>query len=38
MMANGKARRQLSVEEEWEIFLEVTLLVISQADAGAKWG
>jgi hypothetical protein len=35
MMDNGKRRprRQLSPEEKWEIFLEVTSQEISQADA-----
>ena len=40
MMESGKARkrRQLSAEEKWEIFLEVTSQEISQADAARKWG
>jgi transposase len=40
MMDNGKPRRrrQLSPEEKWEIFLEVTSQGISQADAARKWG
>jgi transposase len=40
MMENGKrnARRQLSPEEKWEIFLEVASQEISQADAARKWG
>jgi transposase len=40
MMDNGKPRkrRQLSPEEKWEIFLEVTSQEISQADAARKWG
>ena len=40
MMENGKRepRRQLSPEEKWEIFLEVTSQEISQADAARKWG
>jgi transposase-like protein len=40
MMENGKrrARRQLSPEEKWEIFLEVTSQEISQADAARKYG
>jgi len=35
-MENGKRRkrRQLSPEEKWQVFLEVT----SQADAARKWG
>jgi transposase len=39
-MENGKrrARRQLSPEEKWEIFLEVTCQEISQADAARKCG
>ncbi len=40
MMENGKSRkrRQLSPEEKWEIFLEVTSQELSQADAARKWG
>ena len=40
MMENGKrkARRQLSPEEKWEVFLEVTSQEISQADAARKYG
>jgi transposase len=40
MMENGKPRkrRQLSPEEKWEIFLEVTSQEISQADAAQKYG
>ncbi len=40
MMENGRSRkrRQLSPEEKWEIFLEVTSQEISQADAARKWG
>ena len=40
MMENGKQRkrRQLTPEEKWEIFLEVTSQEISQADAARKWG
>ena len=39
MMENGKPRkrRQLSPEEKWEIFLEVTSQELSQADAARKW-
>ena len=39
-MENGKhrKRRQLSPEEKWEIFLEVTSQEISQADAARKYG
>jgi transposase-like protein len=40
MMENGKSRsrRQLSPEEKWEIFLEVSSPKISQADAARKYG
>src|ERR1700745_796655 len=40
MMENGKRRRrrQLTPEEKWEIFLEVTSQEISQADAARKYG
>lgn len=40
MMENGKPRkrRQLSPEEKWELFLEVTSQELSQADAARKWG
>ena len=39
-MESGKPRkrRQLSPEEKWEIFLEVTSQEISQADAARKYG
>jgi transposase len=39
MMENGKPRkrRQLSPEEKWELFLEVTSQELSQADAARKW-
>ena len=39
MMESGKQRkrRQLSPEEKWEIFLEVTSQELSQADAARKW-
>ncbi|MFL5860467.1 MAG: hypothetical protein ACJ780_06780 [Solirubrobacteraceae bacterium] len=38
-MENGKrrSRRQLSPEEKWEVFLEVTSQQHSQADAARKW-
>lgn len=40
MMENGqrRVRRQLSPEEKWEIFLEVTSQELSQADAARKYG
>jgi transposase-like protein len=39
-MENGRSRkrRQLSPEEKWEIFLEITSQEISQADAARKYG
>jgi transposase len=39
MMENGKPRkrRQLSPQEKWEIFLEVTSQELSQSDAARKW-
>ena len=39
MMENGKRRprRQLTPEEKWEIFLEVTSQELSQSDAARKW-
>jgi transposase len=38
-MENGKRRRrrQLSPQEKWEVFLEVTSQELSQADAARKW-
>ena|SRR5437660_4081544 len=39
-MQNGmrRRRRQLSPEEKWELFLEVTSGQLTQADAARKWG
>jgi len=39
-MQNGmrRYRRQLSPEEKWELFLEVTSGQLTQADAARKWG
>jgi transposase-like protein len=39
MLENGKPRkrRQLTPEEKWEVFLEVTSQELSQADAARKW-
>ncbi len=39
-MESGKSRkrRQLTPEEKWEVFLEVTSREISQADAARKYG
>jgi transposase-like protein len=31
-------RRQLTPEEKWQVFLEVTSGELSQADAARKWG
>jgi transposase len=33
-----RRRRQLSPEEKWQVFLEVTSQQLSQADAARKWG
>src|SRR5450755_155401 len=40
MMENGMSRKrlQLTPEEKWEVFLEVTSQEISQADAARKYG
>src|SRR5437588_12291136 len=40
MMENGKrkTRRQLTPEEKWELFLEVSSQEISQADAARRYG
>ena len=40
MMENGKRRprRQLSAQEKWQLFLEVTSEQLTQADAARKWG
>jgi transposase len=40
MMENGRPRkrRQLTPEEKWEIFLEVTSQELTQADAARKYG
>ena len=32
-----RGRRQLTPEEKWEIFLEITSQELSQADAARKW-
>ena len=39
-MPNGPRRRgrQLSPEEKWQVFLEVTSQQLTQADAARKWG
>jgi transposase len=33
-----RRRRQLSPEEKWQVFLEVTSQELTQADAARKWG
>jgi transposase-like protein len=40
MLENGRrrTRRQLTPEEKWEVFLEVSSQELSQADAARKWG
>ena len=40
MMENGRrrTRRQLTPEEKWDVFLEVSSQELSQADAARKWG
>lgn len=35
--SNGRRRRQLSPQEKWEVFLEVTSQELTQADAARKW-
>lgn len=35
---NGRQRRQLTPEQKWEIFLEVTSQQHTQADTARKWG
>jgi transposase-like protein len=39
-MQNGthRRRRQLSPEEKWQVFLEVTAGQLSQSDCARKWG
>ena len=39
-MQNGmrRRRRQLSPEEKWQVFLEVTTGQLSQSDCARKWG
>lgn len=34
----GRRRRQLTAEEKWEVFLEVTSQQLTQRDAARKWG
>jgi transposase-like protein len=40
MMENGRSRKrgQLTPEEKWEVFLEVTSQELTQVDAARKWG
>lgn len=37
MSMNGRRRRQLTPEEKWEVFLEVTSQQLTQRDAARKW-
>ncbi|MPZ89969.1 MAG: hypothetical protein GEU81_18365 [Nitriliruptorales bacterium] len=37
-MSDGRRRRQLTSEEKWEVFLEVTCQQLTQRDAARKWG
>jgi transposase-like protein len=37
-MTNGRRRRQLTPEEKWEVFVEVTSQQLTQRDAARKWG
>jgi transposase len=34
----GRRRRQLTPEEKWQVFLEVTSQQLTQRDAARKWG
>ena len=35
---DGRKRRQLTPEERWQLFLDVTSLQLTQADAARKYG
>jgi transposase-like protein len=37
-MSSGRRRRQLTPEEKWEAFVEVTSQQLTQRDAARKWG
>jgi len=37
-MTSGRRRRQLTPEEKWEVFVEVTSQHLTQRDAARKWG
>jgi transposase-like protein len=37
-MPSGRRRRQLTPEEKWEVFVEVTSQQLTQRDAARKWG
>lgn len=37
-MTSGRQRRQLTPEEKWEVFVEVTSQQLTQRDAARKWG
>jgi transposase len=38
MSGNGGKRRQLTPEEKWQLFLDVTSQQLTQADAARKYG
>jgi transposase len=38
MSNRPRRRRQLTPQEKWEVFLEVTSQQLTQADAARKWG
>ena len=37
-MSSGRRRRQLTPQEKWEVFVEVTSQQLTQRDAARKWG
>jgi transposase-like protein len=37
-LTSGRRRRQLTPEEKWEVFVEVTSQQLTQRDAARKWG
>jgi hypothetical protein len=37
-MTSGRRRRQLTLEEKWEVFVEVTSQQLIQRDAARRWG
>jgi transposase len=38
MSSRPRRRRQLTPEEKWEVFIEITSQQLTQADAARKWG